>query len=58
MKIKKKRENQEEKSDAVNEFFFDLTGQDGTVYKLKGRLVRNHVMTLESIIIVRITEKV
>jgi len=40
---------------AVNEFSIDLTGQDGIVLKLKGRLVRNPVMKLESIIIVGIS---
>lgn len=43
-------------STSVNNFFFDVSGQDDTVFKLKGRCVRNADMELESVVIVGVSE--
>ncbi len=45
-------------STSVNNFFLDLSGQDNTVFKLKGRCVRNADMELESVIIVGVSEEI
>jgi len=45
-------------STSANNFFLDVSGQDDTVFKLKGRCVRNADMELESVVIVGVSEEV
>jgi len=44
-------------STSVNNFFLDLSGQNNTVFKLKGRCIRNADMELESVVIVGVSEE-
>ena len=44
-------------STSVNNFFLDLSGQDNTIFKFKGRCVRNADMELESVVIVGFSEE-
>jgi len=44
-------------SGTKNNIFLDIHDRDGEVVKLKGRLIRNSVMELESVVIVGVSEK-
>jgi len=49
---------QENLSSSKNNVFFEVKGHDGALHPFKGRLVRNAVMELESIIIIGITGQI